>query len=111
MEGREGRPQLHYDLSSCGSGASPGGKRRLIRGGGSTAWISNYIIPQDPGGGEAQLTISLTISRDMAGEWPVFHPMSRSVAVRFDDVEVTPMSVDAVRSQVDCGLPTGSDIG
>ena len=76
MEGGEGRPWLFYDLFSCGSGASPGGKRRLIWGVGSTAQISNYTRPQDPGGGEAQLTFS----RDIAGEWPVFHPTSPSLA-------------------------------
>ena len=67
--------------------------------------ISNSTRSQDPGGGEAQLTIS----RDMAVEWPVLHPTSRSVAVQSDDVEVFAMSVDAARCQVDCALPTGSD--
>ena len=76
-----------------------------IRGGGSTARISKSTRPQDPGGGEVQLTIS----RDMAVEWPVFHPTSRSVAVQSDDVEVPAMSLDAARCQVDCALPTGSD--
>ena len=92
-------------ISHHGSGASPGGKRRLIRGGGSTGRISNDVRPQDPGGGEAQLTFS----RDVAGEWPVFHPTSRSVTVRPEDVEVTAMSADAARRQVDCALPTDSD--
>ena len=45
----------------------------------------------------------------MAGEWPVFHPTSRSVAVRSEDVEVTAMSVNTARGQVDCVLPTDSD--
>ena len=45
----------------------------------------------------------------MAGEWPVFHPTFRSVAVRSEDVEVTAMLVDAARGQVDCALPTDSD--
>ena len=53
MEGGE-----HYDFSLCGSGASPGGKRRLIRGGGSAAQISNGTGLQDPGGGKARLTAS-----------------------------------------------------
>ena len=72
LDGGEGRPWLCHDLPSGGSGTSPGGKRRLIRGGGgeSTAQISNDVRPQDPGGGEAQLT-----SRDVTGEWPVLHPL------------------------------------
>ena len=105
MEGGKGRLWLCYELSSRGSGASPGEKRRLIRGGWSTARISNDTRPQDPGGGEAQLTIS----RDMAGEWPVFHPTSCSAAVRSEDVEVTARLVDAARGQVVCALPTDSD--
>ena len=105
LEGREGRPWLCYDLPSGGSRASLGGKRRLLRGGGSTARISNDVKPQDPGGGEEQLTFS----RDVAGEWPVFHPTSRSVTVQPEDVEVTAMSADAARRQVDCALPTDSN--
>ena len=52
LEGGEGKLWLCYDLPSSGSGTSPGGKRRQIQGGGSTARISNYVKPQDPGGGE-----------------------------------------------------------
>ena len=46
MEGREGRERICYDLSSCDGGAPPGGKRRLIRGGGSAARISNGTGPR-----------------------------------------------------------------
>ena len=35
MVGGEGGRQIHYDISPSGSGASPGGKQKLIRGGGS----------------------------------------------------------------------------
>ena len=34
MESREGGRWLRYDIPPRGSGVSPGGKRRLIRGGG-----------------------------------------------------------------------------
>ena len=61
MEGGEGGTRICYDFFSRDSGSSPGGKRRLIWGGGSAARISNGTGPQDPGGGEAQLTTS----RDM----------------------------------------------
>ena len=101
-KGGEGRQWLCYDLPSGGSGTSPGGKRRLIRGGGSTARISNDVRPQDHGGGEAQLTFSW----DVAGEWPVFHPTSCSGP---EDVAVTAMSADAAGRQVDCALPTDSN--
>ena len=37
---------------------SPGGKRRLIQGEGSTARISNGLRTQNPGGGEVRLTSS-----------------------------------------------------
>ena len=53
--------------------------------------------------------MQLTFSRDVAGEWPVFHPTSHSVAVQSEDVEVTAMSADAAWGQVDCALPTDSD--
>ena len=56
MDGREGGRQLCNDLTPSGNRTSPGGKGRLIRGGGSAARISNGIRPQDPGGGEVQLT-------------------------------------------------------
>ena len=82
-----------------------GRKTETDPGRGSTVQISDDTRPQDPGGGEAQLIFFW----DMAGEWPVFHPTSRSVAARSEDVEVTVMSVDAARGQVDCALPTGSD--
>ena len=39
----------------------------------------------------------------------MFHPTSRSVTVRPEDVEVTAVSADAARRQVDCALPTDSD--
>ena len=59
MEGREGREQICYDLPSCSGGAPLGGKRRLIRGGGSASRISNGTGPQNPGGGgETWLTAS-----------------------------------------------------
>ena len=102
MEGGEGRPWLCDDLPSGGSGASLSRKRRLIRGGGSTAQISNDVRPQDPSGGEAQLTFS----RDVSGEQPVLHPMSHSGTMQPEDVVVTSMSADAARRQVDCALPT-----
>ena len=50
-----------------GSGASPSGKRKLIRGGGLAARISNITQPQDPGGGEAQLTHLLGYGRGATG--------------------------------------------
>ena len=82
-----------------------GRKKETGPGRGVNPQISNYTRPQDPGGGEAQLILS----RDIAGEWPVIHPTSRSVAVRSEDVEVTAMSVDAALGQADCALPTDSD--
>ena len=39
----------------------------------------------------------------------MFHPTSRSVTVRHEDVEVTAMSANAARCQLDCALPTDSD--
>ena len=53
MEGREGGERLCYAFSSGAGGALSGGKRRLIWGGGSTAWVSNGTRPQDSddGGG------------------------------------------------------------
>ena len=39
----------------------------------------------------------------------MFHPTSRSVTVPPEDVEVTAMSADAARRQVDCALPTDSN--
>ena len=72
MEGGEGGERIRYDLSlsPCGSGALLGRKRRLIRGGGSAAWISNGTRPQDPGGGEARRGSLLP------GTWPCLnlHP-------------------------------------
>ena len=47
MEGREGRERICYDLSSCDGGVPPGGKRQLIRGGGSAARFSNGTGPQN----------------------------------------------------------------
>ena len=67
---------------------------------------SNDARPQDPGVCEAQLTFS----RDIAGEWPVFHPTSRSGTIQTEDVAVTAMSADAARCQVDCDLPTDSNM-
>ena len=54
-----------------------GGKRRLIRGMGSTTWISNGTRPQDPGGGEVQLAAS----RDVAVARPVLQPTSQPASV------------------------------
>ena len=73
MDGGEGWRQLCHDLTSSGSRTSLGGKRRLIRGGGSAAQISNGIRSQDPGGGE----VRLTSSRDEAVAQPVLEPAFR----------------------------------
>ena len=76
MVTREGEKQLCNDLAPSGRGTPPGGKRKLIsgrgtppggkrkliRGAGSAAQISNKTRPQDPSGGEVQLTPS----RDVA---------------------------------------------
>ena len=83
MVGGEGGRQIRYDIPPSGSGASPGGIRKLIRGGGSAARISNRTLPQDPGGGEAQL---LTSSRDMAVARPVLQPTSQPIVLRSDEV-------------------------
>ena len=40
MEGREGWERICFDLSSCGGGAPPGGKWRLIPGFGGETWLS-----------------------------------------------------------------------
>ena len=88
MESGEGREQLFYDLSPC-----VGGKRRLIRGGGSAARISIGTGPHDPGGGEAQLTASW----DTAVIRPVFQPKLQSVVDRSDDLGVSAMVVETTR--------------
>ena len=105
MEGGEGGERIHYDLSQCGSGASPGGKRRLIRGGGSAAQTSNGTGPQDPGAGEARLTTS----RYPAVTRPVFQPKPRSVIERSDEVGVYAVVVEATGRWVDCTGSTVSD--
>ena len=51
MVGGKGRGWLCDDFTPGSSGASPSGKRRLIREGGFTTRISNNVRPQDPGGG------------------------------------------------------------
>ena len=51
MDGGEDGRQLRHELAPNDRGASPGGKRNLIRGGGSAARISNGTRPQDPGAG------------------------------------------------------------
>ena len=79
------RERIHYDLSSCGSGTSPGSKRQLIRGWGSAARISNGTGPQDPSGGETQLTA------------PREQPNPRLVVERSDEVEVATLVVEAIR--------------
>ena len=93
MESREGRERIHYDLSPCDSGASPGGKRRLIWGGGSAARISNETGPQDPGGGEARLTAS----QDTAVTQPVFQLKPQSVAERSDEATRTLYRIHRLR--------------
>ena len=87
-----------YPPSSCG-------KRRLIRGGGSTARISDGTRPQDPGGGEAQLTAS----QDVAVARPVFPPTSQPVIVQPDEMRLYAMRVDETRRPVDGALSTVSD--
>ena len=74
VSGENGR-QLCIDLTPSGRRTSLGGKRRLIRGGGSAAQISNGTRPQDPGGGEVQLTSF----RDVAVARPTIQPTLRSV--------------------------------
>ena len=54
-----------------------GGKRRLIRGTGSTTRVSNGTRPQDPGGGEVQLAAF----RDMAVARPILQPTSQPTSV------------------------------
>ena len=97
MDGREGGRRLCDDLTPTGCGTSPGGKRRLIRGGGSAARISNVIRPQDPGGGEVQLTSS----RDEAVECPVLRPVgsrsTRQSVGQFGAVRVSAVSVDVTQ--------------
>ena len=46
---------FHYDFTQCGSEASSGGERSLIREEGFVTRISSNIQPQDPGGGAARL--------------------------------------------------------
>ena len=104
MVGGEGERQIRYDIPPSDSGALPGEKRRLIQGGWS-ARISNRTRPQDPGGGEAQLTSS----RDMAVARPVFQPTSQPVILRSDEVGVSAVSVDATRRRVDRTVSTVSD--
>ena len=97
MESGEGGKRLRYDIHPSGSGTSSGGKRRLIQGGGSAAQISNGTRPQDPGGGEAQLTSS----RDMTVVRPVFRPTYQPVVLQSDEVSVSAVSVDVTRRRVD----------
>ena len=61
--------------------------------------------PQDPGGGEAQLTAF----RDVATVRPVFQPTSQPVVVRSDEVRVSAVSVNAGRRRVVRILSTVSD--
>ena len=82
-----GRGQIRYDIPPGGSGASPGGKRKLIRREGSAARISDRTRPQDPGGREAQ----------HASSRPVLQPTSQPVVLRSDEVGVSAMSVDATQ--------------
>ena len=51
MVGGKGRGWFCDDFTPGSSGASPSGKRRLIREGGFVTRISNNVQPQDPGGG------------------------------------------------------------
>ena len=69
----------------------------VIRRGGSAARISNGTRPQDPGGGEAQLTSSW----DMAMVRPVLQPTSQPIVLRSNEVGVSAMSVHATRRRVD----------
>ena len=74
---REGGRKLCYDIPPCEGGAEPGGKRRLIRGTGSTTRIRNGTRPKDPGGGEVQLAAS----RDVAVARPILQPTSQPASV------------------------------
>ena len=67
----------NYVMISPRAMAEAGGKRRLIRGMGSTTWISNGTRPQDPGGGDVQLAAS----RDVAVARPVLQPASVMVVM------------------------------
>ena len=82
-----------------------GRKSETDPGRGSAAWISNGTGPQDPGGGEAQLTSS----RDVAVARPVFQPTSQTVFVRSDEVGVSAVAVDASQRRVNRTLSTVSD--
>ena len=110
MDGGEGWRQLCHELTPSGSGTSLGGKRRLIRGGGSAARISNGIRPQDPGGGE----VRLTSSRDEAVARPVLEPAGsrsilQSVGLQSGEVRVSAVSFDATRKRVDQPVSTIPD--
>ena len=88
MDGRESGQQLCHDLAQSGRRTSPGRKRRLIWEGGSAAQISNGIRPQDPGGGEMQLTSF----RDETVVWPVLQPTLQSVGLQSGEVRVSTVS-------------------
>ena len=102
---REGGQQLCNDLALSGCGTSPGGKQRLIRGVGSAARISNGTRPQDPGGGEVQLTPS----RDMAVTRPMIQPTLQSGGLWSGEVRVSAVSVDADWKQVNQTVSTIPD--
>ena len=83
--GREGG-RKGYDIPRAGGGgAEPCGKRRLSQGKESTTRISNETRPQDPGGGEVQLTTS----RDMAVARPILQPTSQQASVMVVTEELT----------------------
>ena len=96
MEGREGLERICYDLSLCDGGAPPGGRRRLIWGGGSTARISNGTGPQNPGGGGETW---LTASREQ--------PNPRVIIEASEETEVAVVVADVARGWMDC---TGSTV-
>ena len=96
MVSGEGGRWLCHDLAPGGCRTSPVGKRGLIRGGGSTARISNGTGPQDPGGG----AMHLTFPRGMAAARPVVPPIVHSETLRSGEVRVSTVSIDADRRRV-----------
>ena len=135
MDGGESGRQLCDSLAPGGSGTLPGGKRRLIRGGGSASRISNGLRPQDPSGGEGWLISSrdevvvLPVANAGCGgggaghdhaprvwgdaERPVLRlagsrSTRQSVGLHSGAVKVSTVSVDVTRKRVDRPVSTSA---
>ena len=61
MAGGKGGRQFCHAVTPDAGRATPDGKRRLIRGGGSIARISNDLGPQDPADGDG---IDMSVARE-----------------------------------------------